>query len=274
MTAIIGFTCFDSVLMMADTEESTTQGKSSCDKLYHFASPSGHVLTGGAGDGHLIDCANQELATFLAKGMPGTPAHAPLTPQLILDGLNIFGQKFFKETTETYQAAGLDPAPDFEMLIAVNVLKKETFLFKLSLNKVLWIAAPNHKVIGCGDLVIHPMLRDFQFVPQKEAALFCGIRMMYHAKNTIPGVSGKTDAVALLNNGDMLFYGTPNTALIEGLVTNFEEYVDKFVYTSVSNVSKEFAEIDENCEKSFQDVPDVLKQYRNKYKRLLDNPIL
>jgi hypothetical protein len=38
MTAIIGFTCFDSVLMMADTEESTTQGKSSCDKLYHFPS--------------------------------------------------------------------------------------------------------------------------------------------------------------------------------------------------------------------------------------------
>ena len=26
MTAIIGFTCFDSVLMMADTEESTTKG--------------------------------------------------------------------------------------------------------------------------------------------------------------------------------------------------------------------------------------------------------
>jgi hypothetical protein len=274
MTAIIGFTCFDSVLMMADTEESTTQGKSSCDKLYHFASPSGYVLTGGAGDAHLIDCANQELATFFAKGLPGRPADAPLMPQLILDGLNIFAQKFFKETTEAYQAAGLDPAPEFEMLIAVNVLKKGTFLFKLYLNKVLWITAPNHKVIGCGDLVIHPMLRDFQLVPQKETALFCGIRMMYHAKNTVPGVSGKTDAVALLNTGDMLFYGTSNTALIEGLVANFEEYVDKFVYTSVSNVSKAFAEIDDNCEKSFQHVPDILKQYRDKYKKLLDDPIL
>jgi hypothetical protein len=79
MTAIIGFTCFDSVLMMADTEESTTQGKSSCDKLYHFPSPSGYVLTGGARDAHLIDCANQELQKFFGEGLPGTSPNAPLT---------------------------------------------------------------------------------------------------------------------------------------------------------------------------------------------------
>ena len=213
------------------------------------------------------------MQKFFGEGLPGTSPNAPLTPQLVLLGLNIFAQKFFKETNEAYQAAGLDPAPDIELLIAVNILKKQTFLFKL-LNKVLWIVAPSHKVIGCGDLIIHPMLQEFQLVPQKETALFCGIRMMYHAKNIVPGVSGKTDAVALLHNGDMLFYGTSNTGLIEGLVANFEEYVDKFVYTSVSNVSKEFAEIDESCEKSFQIVPDILKQYRDRYKELLDNPIL
>ena len=274
MTAIIGFTCFDSVLMMADTEESTTQGKSSCDKLYHFPSPSGYVLTGGAGDAHLIDCANQDLQKFFGEGLPGTSPNAPLTPQLVLDGLNIFAQNFFKQTTETYEDVGLDPLHEFALLIAVNILKKGTYLFKLYLNKVLWIEPPNHKVIGCGDLVIHPMLRDFQFVPQKETALFCGIRMMYQAKNTIPGVSGKTEAVALLNNGSTLHYGTANTALIESLVANFDEYLGKFVYTAVSNVSKDFAEIDENCEKHFQDVPDILKQYRDKYKNLLDNPIL
>ena len=32
--------------------------------------------------------------------MPGTPNKAPLTPQLVLDGLNIFAKKFFKETTK------------------------------------------------------------------------------------------------------------------------------------------------------------------------------
>jgi hypothetical protein len=96
MTAIIGFTCHDSVLMMADTEESTTQGKSSCDKLYHFPSPTGYVLTGGAGDAHLIDYANQALQQFFAAGMPGTPSDAPVTFQLVLEGLNVFAQKYSK----------------------------------------------------------------------------------------------------------------------------------------------------------------------------------
>lgn len=49
-----------------------------------------------------------------------------------------------------------------------------------------------------------------------------------------------------MNDGSTLYYGTANTALIESLVANFEEYLAKFVHTSISNVSKEFAEIDEN----------------------------
>jgi hypothetical protein len=274
MTAIIGFTCHDSVLMMADTEESTTEAtKSSCDKLYRFTSPTGTVITGGAGDAQLIDCANQALQHYFATGLPGTP-DVPVTGQLILDGLNIFAQKFFSETTEQYETAGLDPLPEFELLIAVNNLKKGTLLFKLLRNKVLWIEPPNHRCIGSGEWTVHPMLRDFQFVPTKETALFCGIRMMYHAKRIIQGVGGKTEAVALMNDGSTLYYGTANRALIEDLVANFEEYLGKFVYTSVSNVSKEFAEIDDNCEKAFENVPQVLKQYRDKYKELLNHPIL
>ena len=146
MTAIIGFTCHDSVLMMADTEESTTQGKSSCDKLYHFCDRL--FVNGGAGDAHLIDCANQALQQFFAAGMPGTPPDAPVTFQLVLEGLNVFAQNLFEETTKTYKKVGLDPLHEFALLIAVNILKKGTYLFKLYLNKVLWISPPNHTVVG------------------------------------------------------------------------------------------------------------------------------
>jgi hypothetical protein len=65
--------------MMADNEESTTQGRSSSYKLYHFPSPSGYVRTGGAGGTHLIDSANQELQKFFGEGLPGTSPNAPLT---------------------------------------------------------------------------------------------------------------------------------------------------------------------------------------------------
>src|SRR5271154_4225678 len=141
-------------------------------------------------------------------------------------------------------------------------------------NKVLWIAPSHHECIGSGVWQLPPMLRDFQFVPTKETALVCGIRMMYHAKRIIQGVGGKTEAVALMNDGSTLYYGTANTALIEDLAANFEEFLGKFVYTSVSNVSKKIAATDDNCEKAFEDVPQVLKQYRDKYKELLDHPIL
>jgi hypothetical protein len=56
---------------------------------------------------------------------------------------------------------------------------------------------------------------------------------------------------------------TLNTARIESRVANFDEYLGKFVYLSVSNVSKEFPEIDENCDKGFEDVPGILKNYRD-----------
>ncbi len=269
MTAIVGFTCFDGVLLMADTEETTsTYTKSDCDKLYRFTAPSGSVLTGGAGDAHLIDCANQELQSFFATGLPGTP-DVPLTGELIRQALNAFAQKFFQETTAQY--AGNEPG--IEMLIAVNLLKKETFLFRWVHNRVLWIPPSRHDCIGSGVVQLHPMLRDFQFVPTKETALFCGIRMMHHAKRIVVGVGGKTEAVALLNNGATLYFGTENTEKIEDLVSNFEEFIGKFVYTTVSNISTEFPEIESNVAKNFEDFPKIFEQYREKYKELLNKPI-
>jgi len=269
MTAVVGFTCFDGVLLMADTEETTsTFTKSDCDKLYQFTSPSGSVLTGGAGDGHLIDCANQELQGFFGAGLPGTP-DVPLTGELVRKALNGFAQTFFQETTAQYA----ENEHGIQMLLAVNLLNKETLLFRWIHNRVLWIPPSRHDCIGSGIVQLHPMLRDFQFMPTKETALFCGIRMMHHAKRIVMGVGGRTEAVALLNNGDTIYFGTDNTALIEDLVSKFEEFIGKFVYTTVSNISTEFPEIESNVAKNFEDFPQVFKQYRDKYKELLNNPL-
>ncbi len=127
MTAIVGFTCHNSVLMIADTEETTSRyTKSSCHKLYRFNSRIGTAITGGAGDAHLIDCANQALQQYFAAGMPGT-RDVGVTGQLIPDGLNSFAQKFFSETIEVYDSAALDPLPEMQLLIAVNLLKRRHF---------------------------------------------------------------------------------------------------------------------------------------------------
>lgn len=274
MTAIAGFTCDDGVLMLSDAEETTSDfTKSDCDKLYRFTFPEGTVLTGGAGHGHLIDCANQELQMFFATGK-ANKSDSPLDGEQIRIALNEFAEDFFARTTASYAQAGIQPLPEFEMLIAVNFGKKHTLLFRWALNRVLWIAPSRHDCIGSGAIQVHPMLRDFQFVPTIETALFCGIRMMFHAKRLVQGVGGKTHAMALFNNGTTVYFGTENTEKIEELVSNFEEFLGKFVYTSVSNVSKKFPEIDENAAKAFADFPAIFQQYRDHYKELLSNPIL
>jgi hypothetical protein len=267
MTAIVGFNCLNGVMMMADTEETTsTFTKSTCDKLYRFIFPLGTILTGGAGSGHLIDCANQELHQTFAKGIP-KPDNQLLDGEMVRNALNEFAATFYTETTAQ------DPNASFEMLIAVNISKKETLLFRWLGNKVLYINPNRHDVIGSGAIQIHPMLQKFQLTPTADVALFCGIRMMSHAKRIIQGVGGKTEAVMLLHDGASMYYGTRNTEKIEKLVENFDEFLLEFVYTSVSHMGRDYPEETErNIAEGFAGIPRLLKTYRDAYREILENP--
>jgi hypothetical protein len=66
------------------------------------------------------------LQKFFGEGLPGTP-DVPLNGQIILDGLNAFARDFFSDTALGYSEAGLE-YPDFELLVAVNIQKKQTLL--------------------------------------------------------------------------------------------------------------------------------------------------
>lgn len=274
MTAIVGFTCLEGVMMMADTEETTSSDtKSDCDKLYHFSSPDGIVVTAGAGDAHLIECANQELQQFLSKGEFQKP-DVLLNGEGLLIALNDFARGFFADTIA--QFAGMSPVlvPGFDMLIAVNLHRKSTPLFRWTHNRMRWIPQSVHDCIGSGVTQLHPMLRDFEFMPTRETALFCGIRMMLQAKRIVQGVGGKTEALFLNHDGSLTVYGTENTQRIESLVWNFEQFLNKFVYTTVSNVSPDVAKLEENSLNNFKILPEMLKEYRDKYRELLEDPIM
>jgi 20S proteasome alpha/beta subunit len=271
VTAIIGFSCFDGVLMMSDTEESTSQyTKSDADKLYRMISPSVIAISAGSGNAHLVDCANFELLKLFGQTLP--KSKVKLTPQIVHDRLNKFARQFLTETMAGYSSGGLLP-PDFQLLIAVNILKKRTMLFKLEKNRVLLVRSPRHECIGAGAEVIHPMLRYYETELTKETALFCGIRMMNRAKRTILGVGGKTEAQALLHNGTTVAFGTANTAQIEELVANLDEFQEKFVLATIANVSTEFAETEGNCVDAIESFPERYKDYRERYKELLAKPV-
>ena len=272
MTAILGLNYLDGVLMMADTEELLGgDAKSECDKLYRFTFPIGTVITGGAGDSHFIDCANQELHQFFATGAAQTP-DAKATAESILAGLNTFAAKFFDETTRAYSGFALETVPRIEMLIAVNC-NQQTMLFRWTHNDVLWIPPSDHTSIGSGVVQLHPMLRDVQFSASKECLLFHGMRMMFHAKRAVVGVGGKTEAVALQNDGRTHNFGSIALQKIEELVMNYEQFKTKILDANVSTIAvtdpRIEPELERNIEASFANLPNILKGYRQAYKDIL-----
>jgi hypothetical protein len=263
MTAILGLTYLNGVLMMADTEESLGgDAKSQCDKLYRFNFPSGTIITGGAGDSHLIDCANQEMQQFFASRIKTTPAE-------ILDTLNGFAGKFFEEV--------IAPTKEFssglEMLIAVNCDRRSSLLFRWTHNRILWVAPPHNTSIGSGVVQIHPMLRDIQFTASKECMLFHGLRMMYHAKRAVVGVGGKSEVLALQDDGRTHSPGTDATQKIEELIINYEQFKISILDGSISTIAvtdqRIEPEMEVNVEKFLADLPSMLRGYRQAYKDIL-----
>jgi Proteasome subunit len=266
MTAIVGLTYLDGVLIMADTEETVSNStKSECDKLYRFTFPIGTIITGGAGDSHLIQYANQQLHQFFIRGGAQNP-RAKCTPEELLAGLNTFARRFFRETIGPYRGLAAELVPSFEMLIAMNY-DKQTRLFYWSGNSVVWV--PQHESIGSGVIQLHPMLRDVDFAASKESTLFLGVKMMFHAKRIVQGVGGKTEAIALENSGATHYFGLHATKQIEDLVINFEQFLSKFVYTSLSNISETVKDLDKNVNDLFLQIPSRLHEYRERYREIL-----
>ena len=56
---------------------------------------------------------------------------------------------------------------------------------------------------------------------------------------------------------------------MEDLVVNFEQFLTKFVYTMVSNISTDVAELEENIELNLKAMPEILRQYRERYRMLM-----
>jgi len=269
MTAILGMHYIGGVLMMADTEESLgVDAKSECDKLERFifkmGNNSGTVLTGGSGDSHLIECANQELHRLFATGVQHGAE--------VLQVLNDFAGGFFERSMQGYAGFNLDYVPRFEMLIAVNI-RPMTWLFKWQQSRVVLVPPLTHISIGAGVTQIHPMLRDCQLSGADEVMLFLGLRMMFYAKRQVVGVGQKTEAISLQNDGKTHLWGTDATAKIEALVSNLDQFLIQYLYTSISHLAATdvmtVQDVEKHVNKKLADLPKVMRMYRREYKKIL-----
>jgi hypothetical protein len=269
MTAILALNFFGGVLMMSDTEETlSADAKSSCDKLYRFifkyGNAAGTVIAGGAGDSHLIEYANQELHRLFANKVKGG--------EDLLETLNLFARKFFKESMQGYHGLHYELVPRFEMLIAVNICNNPTRIFCWKGNRMVMLPGDSHSSIGTGVAQIHPMLRDIKTARRLDNMLFLGLRMMYHAKRAVTGVGGKTEAIALHDDGTTEIFGTETTQKIEDLAINLDEYLNLAVFGDVTAVILDVRDVDENVEKNLAGLPGIMQMYREAYSKILKPP--
>lgn len=282
MTAILGLQSLDGVLMMADTEESLGgYSKSECQKLCYFLFPShpsekgGTVVTGGAGDSHLIECANQQLQRlFLTQIQEDTDISVAL--------LNNFASNFFEETMRGYQGLPAGIIPRFQMLIGISIKpnRRDTMarLFYWKDNRVLLIPAFSHTAIGRGVAWLHPMLTDLKIPSPQECMLFHGMRMMFYAKRALVGVGGRTEVIALQNDGATCLFRTDHLKKIEDLVINYERFkitaLDNNVATTVAGDPQNQPELHANVESQWSDLAHTFKQYRQQYRQMYKDVIM
>jgi hypothetical protein len=104
------------------------------------------------------------------------------------------------------------------------------------------------------------MLRDLQFEGTKEFMFFHGIRMMFHAKRSLVGVGGKTEAIALQNDGITHYFGTQVAQKTEDLVTNWEQFCNKILYMHIANVA---------APEPSRDLKEIISMYRKCYEDIL-----
>ena len=97
--------------------------------------------------------------------------------------------------------------------------------------------------------------------------LLHGIRMMRHAKRSVTGVGGKTEAEALLHDGSYRRFGTLKTEKIEELVVNLEEFCIKFLYNTIANPEAS----EEAIQDSLKAISSGFFDYRTEYKRIIEN---
>jgi hypothetical protein len=258
VTAILGFNCIDGVLMLADTEETTSvDTKSECEKLRHLTLPYGQVLLGGAGDSHFIEYAMRQFClSFLQRAR---------TWEQIEEDLNEFATRIVNETVGQYRGFPIEATPGgIEMLVAVHS-NGETRLFNWLRTVVVPIRNHTHASIGVGTIQTHPMLEDTRFSVPAKTMLLYGVHIMRQTKRIVRGCGGKTEGIALHSNGTRTHFFTEVTSQTESLIVKVNVLVNQGAWFLIGETLAD----DSDFNKAVAVIPIQIKELREEYRRIV-----
>jgi 20S proteasome alpha/beta subunit len=256
MTAILGFTCTDGILLLADTEASFIHSgtKSECDKLQYRKANNGMMLCGAAGSGRDIDYATFQLESRMLQRTPTS-------------GNELYVQ--IEELTRSI-ATSLNRYLDIDMLLAVRPYAfNNVSLYRWSSDLIYPITG--HACSGSGMIQLEPLLRHVDFTGPSDTMLLYAVRLMLDAKRLVQGVGGKTEAAVLYHKeAGYRWFGSDLTQEIEHLVLDMERHNNLALMPCIAGESSDAAHIDQSLAAIGEDV----KRFRTRYQELVRRSIL
>lgn len=245
VTAILGFTCSDGILLFADTEGSYEVTKAECDKLRRVKTQFGTIMVGTAGTLIDADYAIHRLQHLQVDTSSITICGA-------IEGL----------ATSIYSDVG---PLEIDMLLAVKSWSADRAeMFRWCGNLVYPIHS--HACSGTGAIHLDPQLRFIDFSGSSDEMLLYGVKLMLEAKRLVQGVGGKTEAVLLCHTPRTYkWYGEHTISEIEKLVLDMERYGNRTIIPFIAGV----ATTPEMIDASKVAAIDKLCDFRSQYQRLL-----
>jgi hypothetical protein len=256
VTIIAGFQCTDGILMCSDTERSlSADSKSQVNKVPHFQLGKLTTAIGGSGDGPLIDYVTQDLVRHLAK--------ESYDWKTIEAGLNSYAQETFSKHIRPYAGLPRDFIPDVSFLIAIG-MEGQARLFKWERNFAYVVPLMRHMSIGIGVLQSEQLLSEIQFYYPYRRMLFFAVRMMQQVKQLVQGCGGKTEAVFLATNGELVIQpGIFVIDEIEHITLMVDEFFTNHALSFIANTSSlDKKSVDDELDMLRQGIGNLREKYR------------
>ena len=207
MTIAAGFAYQDGVLLCSDTQMESGTAKTHAPKIGHFPFAGGNVGMAFAGNASSAVSTIQKCAKIIGK----IKAHEDVIAEIesVLDTQ-------YDRLVYRHPKYGRDDDYPLHFWLIFSVwldADQQTYLFGTDENKVTAIPAPGYRCEGIGrdlgNYILGPMFPDFAHLFTEERAKALAAYMIARLKDSVPGVGGISQFVAMRNDGSSSIEAKP-----------------------------------------------------------------
>jgi hypothetical protein len=236
VTAIIGFSCIDGVVLAADSEETYDKHlKVYTHKLFPFERKTWRAVVAGSGPAYLIDYAKDKIIAALHAGLKNENEFYESLSK-ILDGL-------YKNEFKLYPFASPEESV-IQQLVGVQFFDESASLwmmpalFECQSNLVTKVKQGQSRVLGMGETVKETGVNFADWRLTAELAEWASISVIHEAKRRLGGVGGKTHVFRIMKDGtwvDRFGRGIPETEQILEILPKINQLITFSISPLVSD---------------------------------------